>query len=331
MGKKKDKNNPLDMLQLDIQYRDRQLAAELAMHNAEMAYKQKYMEMIDLPGLEESKRQFALEYALSVSELDWKKEMATREFGESQRQFDISAQLDRERLQLDQNAEAFRQKIQEGQFALDEAAVTGFYQGKPTQQAIQFEKEFGLKQAQTVLNAPRGPADYHAYINRLTGLQNAGANLPGVVGQLMSGAGMAGASTGAMQGAMPMSNTQFATQAVYGQGAQPNPATSPPNPAASADLQANAPMFSAAAGAGQNATGIAPPGGFPGGVGSPNAVRGGTDVNYREWNRLSPVTQQYVTGYAEEELGQPAEDFLWGIARGAPGTESASGGRSRAF
>lgn len=337
----KAKSNPMDMLQLDIQYRDRQLAAELAMHNAEIAYQTKYMELVDLPGLEEDKRQFSLQYALEQAKFDFESEMAKMEFGESQRQFDIQADIDRRRLQLEQNAQEFDQMIRTGQMALDESSVTGFYKGNPTMQRVQmeagltgyyngqatmdrekfmesirqFDQQNALDKAQTFLNAPRGPADYPAYLNRLAGLQNQGFALPGVVNQLLTGQQIG--TVGANQGALPMSGTQFANALVYGNG-QPVPPSTPPT-------QTN-PMFSSAAGG--TAGGIPPASAQPGGG---NMISGGQDVNYRDWERMSPVAQQYTAGYVEENLGQPKEDFLWGIAQGAPTLNSAPTAKTGTF
>lgn len=335
----KKKNDPLSMLQLDIQYRDRQLAAELAMHNAEIAYKNKMMELVDVPGLEESKHQFALNYALESSKLDFEKEMSQREFGESQRQFEINNELNQRKFLLDQNAQQFQQTVQMGQLALDEASVTGFYQNKPTMARVQFDEQtrqfnatHELQQAQTVLNAPRGVADFAGYINRLTGLKNQGVALPGAVNAILRGSQVG--TTGAMQGAMPMTNSQFANALVYGQNNLNAQRTPDPNaqpvqnntaqPLAQAIQPGSAPMFSSAAGG--NAGMVQGQGGqvdMTGmQAGGNGMIRSGADVNFRDWEKLSPITQQYTTGYAEENLGQPAEDFVWGIAQGAPGMQS---------
>lgn len=420
MGKKKS-DPAMDMLNLDMQQRDRELAAQVAMHNAEIALAQKKLEMVDMPGLEEQKNEFALNYALEQAKLDYTKEMGSKEFGESQRQFDLTNQLNQQRLILDQNAQAFQEKIQTGQLELNTANVTGFFQGQPTLARMTMEadetgylngaktmarekqefdqgmqnKQFELSKAQTVLNAPRGPADYSAYLNRLYGLQSTGM-VPGVVGQLLSGAPVSQA--GANQGPMPMSNTQFATAAVYGsqppnnvadargsqvaqdQGVNPRAAlqaqltreqaakAAPDSPTGEAQwdlLQQPSPTNHVADGniprTGVGPTGSETPstnplqdrlnswinspesnttfqmaaGGNPTVASAPslfaNGAKSGSDINFRDWQKLSPVTQDYTKGFAEENLGQPAQDFVWGIAQGAPAMQSGAQSRRGLF
>ncbi len=333
------KSNPLNMLQLDIQYRDRQLAAELAMHNAEIAFQQSQLQLVSIPALEQDKFQFSQNYALEQAKLTFQQEMAKLEYGESQRQFDVTNELEQRKFVLQQNMQEFTQRIQQGQFELDKASITGFYEGQPTMQRInmeagltgyyngaptfareQFEKNFGLEQAQTVLNAPRGPADYAAYLNRLYGLQQQGFALPGAVNNILTG--QQTGSAGAMQGPMPTSNTAFANALVYGQQAPTTPLGTgtaaapaqgtPAQPNTEATTGGSSLFSSAAGGSGQYDQ-------LSGGLQSGDQiVKSGSDVNFRDWQKLSPVTQQYVQGYAEEALGQPKEDFMWGIANSAP-------------
>lgn len=394
MAKKKKSPSAMDILQLDMQQRDRELAAQLAIANMEINYKNKMMELVDIPALDAQKDQFAKQYALEQAKLDFQKTMAEREFGESQRRWDIDNDLNQRRFQLDQNAQEFQQRIQTGQLALDEASITGFFNGQPTMQRIQmeagltgfhngqktFERErwetdTELRKAENVLNAPRGPADYAAYLNRLYGLQQRGMT-PGVVGDILTGMNVG--TAGAMQGNMPISNTQFAQALMYGQQGQqvsPQIGGSPgvPNTQQAVDpnsirdmgrrgLVQNPEMggspevispsegnrerpvnfneftgeegnrerpinFNESAGGAGNPTQQASPTMFSSG----QMIKSGGDVNFRDWQRMTPVAQEYTKGYAAENLGIPEQDFIWGIAQGAPTLQRGSQGRRGIF
>lgn len=76
-----------------------------------------------------------------------------------------------------------------------------------------FQQQMG--RAQAVLNAPRGPADWGAYANRLRGLQQSG-ELPGVLGTLALPGRTATYSNGGESPAVPLTNTQFAEAATFG-------------------------------------------------------------------------------------------------------------------
>ncbi len=76
-----------------------------------------------------------------------------------------------------------------------------------------FQQQMG--RAQAVLNAPRGPADWAAYANRLRGLQQSG-ELPGALGTLALPGRTATYSNGGQAPPVPLTNTQFADAATFG-------------------------------------------------------------------------------------------------------------------
>ncbi len=76
-----------------------------------------------------------------------------------------------------------------------------------------YQQQMGRVQA--VLNAPRGPADWAAYANRLRGLQQSG-ELPGVLGTLALPGRTAPYSNGGQAPPVPLTNTQMADAATLG-------------------------------------------------------------------------------------------------------------------
>jgi hypothetical protein len=256
-------NKKQKQLSLDNEFRDRQLAAQIAMHNAEQEYLRKRMELVDLPGLEADKDKFAKQYALQMAQFDFQKIMTEKEYGLSEKTFQLKEEIDRKRLQMDQESQQFQQSVQNRQMQLNEANVTGFFGGQETlerqkfnEQMRQFNKDFGLRESSTtgyyngqktfdrekfeadqtgylngqstldrerlnldranaVLNAPRGPADYVAYMNRMRGVNGSGM-MPGVVSRLFNGEQISGVPSTDYNMETPTSNTQYAMGMIGG-------------------------------------------------------------------------------------------------------------------
>lgn len=223
---------------MDFDRLDRQLAAQMAYQGASLkeqkaarkaqdSYNKKRLEL-ERQGLSLQADQIAKQYAMDQAKLEWDKESFRQQFGEQQFQ------------------NQWQREFDEKQQALDEtwrtAEQTGFRDGVPTLENLKFnestrqfdvqqgnnerdfgesvrryDQDFGEQQRQfntkTVMDAPRGPADWAAYQNRLRGLQNSGS--------LMFGTNpVASFSNGGQQTGPVLSNTDLAL-AMTGQG---NPA-----------------------------------------------------------------------------------------------------------
>lgn len=177
-----------------------------AARKAQDAYNQKKLEL-DQQGLALQSDQIAKQYAMDQAKLEWDKESFKEQFGH---------QVDQDNID-----NAFREK----QSALDEtwrvAEQTGFRDGVPTLATMQFNEQtrqynqtFGENQRQfnvsTVLNAPRGPADWAAYEKKMRGLQGTGS-MPGAVGSMFDpNAQVASFSNGGQATGPVLSNTDLA-------------------------------------------------------------------------------------------------------------------------
>jgi len=220
---------------MDFDRADRTLAAQIAYNGASLAeqkaarkaqdsYNKKKLEL-ERQGLALQADQIAKQYAMDMANLEWDKESFRLQFGEEQFQ------------------NQWQRSFDEKQQALDEtwrtAEQSGFRDGVPTLATLKFNEEtrqfdvgqannerdfgeavrqydttFGENQRQfnvgTVLNAPRGPADWAAYQKRIRGLQDSGS--------LMFGsAPVASFSNGGQQTGPVLSNTDLAL-AMTGQG-----------------------------------------------------------------------------------------------------------------
>lgn len=103
------------------------------------------------------------------------------------------------------------QLIERGMMALEADKVAREMALNAAQAAYQQQ----MGRAQAILNAPRGPADWAAYANRLRGLQQSG-ELPGVLGTLALPGRTATFSDGGEAPPVPLTNTQFADAATLG-------------------------------------------------------------------------------------------------------------------
>lgn len=218
----------------------------------------------------------------------------------------------------------------------------------PTFQREQFERtlaeqgrEFDIK---ALMEAPRGAADYLAYLNRLRGLNESGL-LPGAVGALFRGEAVAGASDAGAR--VPVAtNTQFAQGLI---GASPGAGARWGGPYGAGNV------IEAAGGlAGGGRTGIggaATPGpeALGGGpyVGNPYAddtqaarrmlapafayaqpsVPRGREVSLQQWRRLAPKEQEFALGAVQEYGPQEPEDFLHEMQWAAPRFERSAAAR----
>lgn len=217
----------LDSLRMDMDLRNRQLAAQIAESAAERAFQQKRLELIEQGMLQQEAEQFAKEFALREAEFEFEKQMTTRQFGLSERAQEFTEEIERRRQAFE---ESWRTAEQRGFY--DDNGVK-----RPTFAREQFEREFAESQRQfdvsTIMNAPRGPADWAAFENRLRGLNAQGA-LPGVIGQLFQGqpGGIAGYSNAGQFNGPVASNTDLAFALTGAQPQQPAPAPQPqPAPA----------------------------------------------------------------------------------------------------
>lgn len=213
-----------DQLEALMLYQAGSLKEQKAARKAQDSYNKKRLEL-ERQGIALQADQLAKQYALDQAKLEWDKESFRLQFGETQFQ------------------NQWQRQFEEKQQALDEvwrtAEQTGFRDGVPTLETLKFneqtrqfdvgqannerdfgesvrryDQDFGEQQRQfntnAVLNAPRGPADWAAYQNRLRGLQNAGS--------LMFGdAPVASFSNGGQQTGPVLSNTDLAL-AMTGQG-----------------------------------------------------------------------------------------------------------------
>lgn len=338
-------------MQLDNQFKDRQLAAELAMHAAEQEYLKQRMIWIDLAQTSADADQFAKSYALQISEFEYSKISAEREWGLSERTFNLQEEMDRARLSLEQNAEQFKQMVANKQLTFDESSITGFFNGQRTlarekfdESTREFDLNYGLDRAKAVLDAPRGPADYVGYINRMRGTNNTSAEQPGVISNLFKGTGISGPNADYRQ-PVPTSNTQYAlgmlqatdprwggqplnTQSGSGTplsnstASQQPPQASQPSifSGATATQGTNDPNVDAARRMISNMSNTSS-------TGDPT-IKYGSDVNIQSWNKLSPIEQEYTKGLVEENGGQPGEDFEWSMKEAAPDFRQVAKSRS---
>lgn len=213
-----------DQLEAMMLYQAGSLKEQKAARKAQDSYNKKRLEL-ERQGLALQADQIAKQYAMDQAKLEWDKESFRLQFGEEQFQ------------------NKWEREFQDRQQALDEtwrtAEQTGFRDGVPTLAKMQFDeqtRQFNVGQANNerdfgesvrrydqdfseqqrqfntnaVLNAPRGPADWAAYQNRLRGLQNAGS-------LMFSDAPVASFSNGGQQTGPVLSNTDLAL-AMTGQG-----------------------------------------------------------------------------------------------------------------
>jgi hypothetical protein len=168
----------------------------------------------------------AREIALRESDFEFTKFRFEQEFG-------LTYQDQQFRQAMESRQQQWTETYQRAQTALAEGDLTGYYNGQATLDREKYYSDasgylangsptLARQQAEwnAVLNAPRGPADYHAYMQRMRGLNNTG-NLPGVLQQFTSGQGNIASVTGdPTNSPMPTSNTQLAMGLVYGNGGQ---------------------------------------------------------------------------------------------------------------
>lgn len=248
----------LRLLQLDVDFRDRELAFRQAAEAAQQAYQRERMNLVDIPGLEATKNQIAAEYAQKAADLAFQKARFEQEFGLARDTQSWERDWRNKQLELDNQRFKLDDAIRSGQLRLDEATISGkMADGTKTLAREQWEKQsaldvagvtgylpgtgqwvgganppagstvpngnemvqmptgewmtrqdahsrgwmqlpgetlerqkFGEQQRQfninTVMNAPRGPADYAAYMNRLRGMNESGL-VTGAVGNLFRG------------------------------------------------------------------------------------------------------------------------------------------------
>ncbi len=167
-----------------------------------------------------------------------------------EQQYGLTYQDQQFKQAMESRQQQWTETYQRAQTALAEGDLTGYYNGQSTLAREKYYSDssgylangsptLARQQAEwnAVLNAPRGPGDYYAYMQRMRGLNNTG-NLPGVLQQFASGQGnIASVSGDPTNSPMPTSNTQLAMGLVYGgnngaqyyQGQNGLPTTSDPN------------------------------------------------------------------------------------------------------
>lgn len=195
-----DFNLTRDTLEADMLYKAGSLKEQKAARKAQDAYNQKRLEL-ESQGLGLQADQIAKQYAIDQSKLEWEKESFREQFGHQVAQDAID--------------NAFREKQAALDETWRTAEQTGFREGVPTLATMKFNEEtrqfdvgqqnnqrdfgegqrrydqdfgedrrrydqdFGESQRQfnvgQVLNAPRGPADWAAYQQKLRGLEAAGS------------------------------------------------------------------------------------------------------------------------------------------------------------
>ena len=285
--------DPTQQFKLDLQMRERELAAKIAADEALDAYRYKHMELIEKGMLDYEASKFAQEYALSQAQFTFQREMGLRQITGAEQQAAFTQQMDTRRQDFEERWK--------------NAELTGFVDGAPTEQRRQFD-------VNAVMNAPRGPADWYAYGNRLRGLQGTGA-LPGVIGNLVMGGQVARYSNGGQATPTPMTNTQMAMLATgQAQGSQY------PGVQQYQTGQPGQPPVNYAAGAGGDPQQAAQMFGLS-----------GRDVSYQQFRNLSPDEQQLTLGAASEGVGgftpQSNQDFLQQMQAAAPNYQRSALGR----
>lgn len=172
---------------LDLDYLNRQLAADVAQKAADNAYREKYMQLIEQGKLDLEAKQLAQQYALAVGQLE----------------------LDRAKGMSDI---ALNQRRQDFEERWRTAEQTGFIQGAPTLDREKFWEQQRQSDVSAVMNAPRGPADFAAYVARIRGLANRGM-LPESVARIATGQPIASFSD---EGYRPhvMTNTEMANRLI---------------------------------------------------------------------------------------------------------------------
>jgi hypothetical protein len=196
------------------------LKEQKAGRKAQEAYNRKLIELQER-GLGLQAEQMAKQYALQMAQLEWEKESFRQEFGETQKHNE------------------WERGFQDRELALNEAwrtaEQTGFRDGTPTLENLKFqegqrqfdlgrvdnERDFYEKQRQfnveSVMNAPRGPADWAAYVKKLRGLQGSSA-LPGAVDQMFDPSQQASSFSNSGQFNGPVLTNADLALAITGQG-----------------------------------------------------------------------------------------------------------------
>lgn len=166
----------------------------------------------------------AREIALKEAEFELTKIRAERDYG-------LTYQDQQFRQAMESRQQQWTETYQRAQTMLAEGDLTGYYNGMATLDREKFETDasgymsngqatLARQKAEwdTILNAPRGPADYHAYMKRMRGIAGSG-DMPGVLSQFVGGQGPIASVTGDMNSMpKPASNTELAMSLVYGNG-----------------------------------------------------------------------------------------------------------------
>lgn len=329
-----------------------------AARKAQDSYNKKRLEL-ERQGLALQADQIAKQYAMDQAKLEWDKESFRLQFGEEQFQ------------------NRWQREFDEKQQALDEtwrtAEQTGFRDGVPTLENLKFnestrqfdvlqannerdfgedvrryDQDFGEKQRQfnvdAVLSAPRGPADWSAYQNRMRGLNNAGSLMFGSApvasfsnggqqtGPVLSNTDLALAATGqgdrsklqgtvwqGMGGGAPQ---QMQTYSAMGQpdAQQPQPSfkTNSSNPYGDGQ--------SSTSNAAANALGVAPPQ-SQSGANQPQSQSALSIPSLQRFRKFAPTEQAMGLGELEEAGVATPEDAKWQMERQAPQYARSRGAR----
>jgi hypothetical protein len=193
-----------------------------------------------------------------------------------------------------------------------------------TEDQRRYNQDFGEGQRQfnvsSVLNAPRGPADWAAYTARLRGLQQSGG-LPGAVGTMFDpSAQVASYSNYGQQTGPVLSNTQLAL-AMTGQGGAQNlqgtpwqGMAGPQSQGQPAQTNSSNPYSETGAPSGSSDAAAR----MLGGGGNQQSSANMALPSAQKFRKYSPTEQQMGLGYLEENGGPTAQDAQYLMERQSP-------------
>lgn len=211
-------------------FRDREMALENEWRTAEQTGFRGGVPTLQKLQMDEDQRQFNVQAGLSRDELAERQRQFNvgsgqwdREFGEGQRRFDT--ETGQWQQQFGEDTRRYEQDFGESsrRYEQDFGEDRRRYDQGFGEDRRRYDQDFGEGQRQfnvgTVMNAPRGPADWAAYTKKLRALQGSGA-MPGAVGAMFDPSQqVASFSSGGQQTGPVLSNADLALSMV-GQGDQ---------------------------------------------------------------------------------------------------------------